>query len=153
MSFNLEKDEFSNNDMIDLSKISRLANRKCYKNLKDKYINDDILNTYLEYFNPELILELVEKLRYEINKNIGEKADRINHNYHEGIKSCPNCNSTNLRIDSTVLYYDKTDGGHWVSTVVCDSCGMRGPLEGLDDNAIKSWNNLPRSGEIYDLFK
>lgn len=56
------------------------------------------------------------------------------------LKLCPHCGETEIHI------FD-SDGG-LIFFTVCSNCGMRGPEALKEDEAVSSWNSLPRRHEI-----
>lgn len=51
------------------------------------------------------------------------------------MKACPNCET-----NENVVY--RSIGG--VTSVRCETCGLRGPMFESDEEAIRAWNALPR---------
>lgn len=73
-----------------------------------------------------------------------EKKKEMRHGISK-IKPCPYCGTTRDSKLVGISYDSESDAVY----VICDRCGMRGPIsvDGNDTKAINQWNQLPRRTE------
>lgn len=73
-----------------------------------------------------------------------EKKKEMRYGVSE-IKSCPYCGTTRDSKLVGISYDENCDASY----VICEHCGMRGPIsvDGNDIEAINQWNQLPRRTE------